>query len=65
MITAAIIFFGLLIILVMQVIALTICGRIVYGNLKQNTKDYKGIIIPISFFIGLAFISERLMDFPI
>jgi|GEM_PF-2951170 len=63
--TAAIIFFGLLIILVMQVIALTVCGRIVYVNLKQNTKDYKGLIIPITFFTGLAIISERLMDFPI
>ncbi|MGE7811185.1 hypothetical protein [Lysinibacillus capsici] len=65
MITAAIIFYGLLIVLVLQVIALTVCGRIVYVNLKQNTKDYKGLIIPITFFIGLAIFSDRLMDFPI
>jgi len=63
-ITAAI-FYGLLIILVLQVIALTVCGRIVYMNLKQNTKDYKGLIIPVTFFIGLALFSDRLMNFPI
>ncbi|MBX8945909.1 hypothetical protein [Lysinibacillus sp. K60] len=65
MITAEIIFYALLIIMVMQAIALTECGRIVYMNLKRNTKDYKGLIIPVTFFIGLALFSDRLMNFPI
>lgn len=65
MIAATIIFCILLIIFAIQTVALTICGRMLYLNLKHNTKSYKHIIIALACFLFLGEVSDWVMAIPL
>ncbi len=65
MTAATIIFCVLLIIFAIQTIALTICGRMLYLNLKHKTKSYKLIIIALACFIVSGQVSDWIMAIPL